>query len=99
MRFLLLLAPMVLIGCSPSATESILDAEKGQRMSCSAVKALENHEILSQIPLQCPNAEKTLTLATLRAAGWRVESALMGKEVMMNGKLASEITLELRKIF
>ena len=98
-RLFLLLIPFVLAGCSQSFNDPLLDAPVGQRVTCSAIKPMQSQDMLSQVPLNCPEINISATLSELRDAGWRLESVNLGAEVLVNNNLASEVDIVVRKVY
>ena len=54
---------------------------------------------MSSVPFNCPDLDVSTTLNELRDAGWRLENVRLGEDVRVNGQMASEVDITVRKIY
>ena len=94
-----LAAASLLTGCTNGPSDPLFDAPLGERTICSAVNPVQGSDVLSVVPFNCPDLEISTTLNELRDAGWRLETVHMGEDVEVNGTLASEVSITVRKAY
>ncbi len=92
-------AAALLTGCMNGPSDPLYDAALGERTVCQAVKPVEGNDLLSAVPFNCPDLNVSTTLNELRDAGWRLENVRLGEDVKVNGRMASEVEITVRKIY
>lgn len=92
-------AAALLTGCMNGPSDPLYDAALGERTVCQAVKSVEGNDLLSAVPFNCPDLNVSTTLNELRDAGWRLENVRLGEDVQVNGRMASEVDITVRKIY
>ena len=97
--WLFCIAASLLTGCMNGPSDPLFDATLGQRTVCTAVKPVEGDDLLSSVPFNCPDLDVSTTLNELRDAGWRLENVRLGEDVRVNGQMASEVDITVRKIY
>lgn len=93
------LSALLMAGCTNGPSDPLFDAPLGERTVCTAVNPVEGNDTLSVVPFNCPDLEISTTLNELRDAGWRLETVHMGEDVEVNGTLASEVSITVRKAY
>ena len=96
---LLGLSAAVFTGCTSGPSDPLFDAPLGERTVCTAVNPVQGNDTLSVVPFNCPDLDISTTLNELRDAGWRLETVNMGEDVEVNGTLASEVSITVRKAY
>lgn len=96
---LLGLSAALFTGCTSGPSDPLFDAPLGERTVCTAVNPVQGNDTLSVVPFNCPDLDISTTLNELRDAGWRLETVNMGEDVEVNGTLASEVSITVRKAY